>query len=239
MRLLYFFFIVLVLGVYGFNSSSEERFISYQIHPQEAELQMFWKDRTGKPYKSFDKLKTELEAEGKQLTFAMNGGMFTTSYGPLGLYVEHGELLHKLNVKQKGYGNFYMQPNGVFMLDSAGRASIIPSTSFKFSASVAFATQSGPMLIVDGKPHPKFTDGSKNVHIRNGVGILPSGEVLFSMSKDKVNLYDFASYFIQKGCISALYLDGFVSRTYLPSKNWIQTDGQFGVIIADTRTITD
>jgi len=28
-----------------------------------------------------------------------------------------------------------------------------------------------------------------------------------------------------------LYLDGFVSRTYLPSQNWEQLDGGFGVII--------
>jgi uncharacterized protein YigE (DUF2233 family) len=28
-----------------------------------------------------------------------------------------------------------------------------------------------------------------------------------------------------------LYLDGFVSRMYLPAENWLQTDGDFGVMI--------
>ena len=55
------------------------------------------------------------------------------------------------------------------------------------------------------------------------------------MSKKTINFYDFASYFKSKGCKNALYLDGFVSRTYLPSKKWTQIDGNFGVIIAETK----
>ena len=66
------------------------------------------------------------------------------------------------------------------------------------------------------------------------MGILPDGKVLFAISEDKVNLYDFALWFKNKGCKNALYLDGFVSRIYLPSKNRQQADGNFGVIIAET-----
>jgi uncharacterized protein YigE (DUF2233 family) len=54
------------------------------------------------------------------------------------------------------------------------------------------------------------------------------------MSKKEVNLYEFAKYFKDAGCKNALYLDGFVSRTYLPEKDWIQIDGNFGVIIGVT-----
>ena len=54
------------------------------------------------------------------------------------------------------------------------------------------------------------------------------------MSKVGVNFYDFANYFKRIGCKNALYLDGFVSRTYLPEKEWIQTDGNFGVIVGVT-----
>jgi uncharacterized protein YigE (DUF2233 family) len=74
---------------------------------------------------------------------------------------------------------------------------------------------------------------SKNTHIRNGVGILPSGNILFAMSKERINFYNFASFFKSKGCKNALYLDGFVSRTYLPEKGWEQEDGAFGIIIAE------
>jgi uncharacterized protein YigE (DUF2233 family) len=99
---------------------------------------------------------------------------------------------------------------------------------------IKYATQSGPMLIIDGQIHPAFKAGSTNVNIRNGVGILPDGRVIFAMSKTAVNFYDFANYFKSLDCKNALYLDGVVSRTYLPERNWIQTDGDFGVIIGIT-----
>jgi uncharacterized protein YigE (DUF2233 family) len=67
------------------------------------------------------------------------------------------------------------------------------------------------------------------------VGILPNGDVIFAMSKKKCNFYDFAYFFKKLGCQSALYLDGFISRTYAPEEEWIQTDGDFGVIVAVTR----
>lgn len=56
---------------------------------------------------------------------------------------------------------------------------------------------------------------------------------LLSASKP-VNFYDFATFFKNQHCDYPLYLDGFVSRTYLPEKNWIQLDGSFGVIIGTT-----
>lgn len=87
------------------------------------------------------------------------------------------------------------------------------------------------MLVIDGNLHKKLTKGSKNLHIRNGVGVLPNGNLLFAMSKEKINFYDFASFFQKNGCKNALYLDGFVSKTYLPEKNYKQDDGNFGVII--------
>jgi uncharacterized protein YigE (DUF2233 family) len=90
------------------------------------------------------------------------------------------------------------------------------------------------MLVIDGKIHPEFKEGSKNVNIRNGVGILPDNRIVFAMSKSEINFYDFANYFKSLGCKNALYLDGFVSRTYLPEQNWTQTDGNFGVIIGVT-----
>ncbi len=90
------------------------------------------------------------------------------------------------------------------------------------------------MLLIKGAYHQKLKKGSSNLLIRNGVGILPNGNVLFAMSKEKVNFYDLATLFKQKGCKNALYLDGFVSRTYLPSSDWEQLDGNFGVMIGET-----
>jgi uncharacterized protein YigE (DUF2233 family) len=55
------------------------------------------------------------------------------------------------------------------------------------------------------------------------------------MSKERINLYDFATYFKDAGCKNALYLDGFVSRAYLPAKQWVQTDGAFGAMFGVTQ----
>ena len=93
------------------------------------------------------------------------------------------------------------------------------------------------MLVIDGQIHATFKQGSTNLNTRNGVGILPNKKVIFAMSKKEMSLYDFADYFKKLGCNNALYLDGFVSRTYLPEKNWVQNDGNFGVIVGVTAKI--
>ena len=67
------------------------------------------------------------------------------------------------------------------------------------------------------------------------MGILPNKKVIFAMSKKEISFYDFANYFKKAGCNNALYLDGFVSRTYLPEKKWLQVDGYFGVMIGVTK----
>lgn len=152
------------------------------------------------------------------------------------MYIENGIMHQELNTREAS-GNFYLKPNGVFYLTKNRSAVICATSDFKNEESILFATQSGPMLVHEGKIHDAFKKGSKNLNIRNGVGILPDGKVVFAMSKAEVNLYDFAMYFSELGCKEALYLDGFVSRTYLPSQNWIQTDGDFGVMIAVTEPL--
>ena len=210
--------------------------LSHVVNPNTQGLRFYLKDETGKNYASLQGLKTSLEKENKQLVFAMNGGMYQKNLTPLGLYIEKGKTLKSVNTVKNAYGNFYLQPNGIFYLAQDNTPTICVTDNFKNDGTVKYATQSGPMLLIDGKIHPKFNDGSSNVHIRNGVGILPNGSVLFAMSKEKINLFDFATFFKSNGCRNALYLDGFVSRTYLPAKNWEQLDGNFGVIIAETKT---
>lgn len=165
----------------------------------------------------------------------MNGGMYMEDFSPLGLYIENQKTYRALN-KKSGKGNFYMQPNGVFYITTKKEAGVCTSSEFEKKQNVSYATQSGPMLLVNGVVHSAFTKGSSNLNIRNGVGILPEGKIIFAMSKVPVNFYDFAEFFKDQGCKNALILDGFVSRTYLPSKNWIQTDGNFGVMIGITTT---
>ena len=193
-----------------------QKFDVVKIDLRKTPVQFFWKNKNGQLIRSLENLKKEVENENKELLFAMNAGMYQRDRNPQGLYIENGKTIKPLDTLQDGYGNFYLQPNGVFYLknDSAG---VLTSNVFsKKNINPTWATQSGPMLLINGKIHPKFTDGSKNLHIRNGVGILPSGEILFAMSKEKINFFDLASFFKKHGCQNALYLDGFVSKTFLP-----------------------
>ena len=222
------------LGITHYNTKESSVFLTYEVDLKQQNLRFYWKNDQGKLYQNFKTLRAELKKQNESVLFAMNGGMYTKSQSPLGLYVEKGKTLSKLNTVKKAYGNFYLQPNGVFCITKSKRAIICTTPKYKHQKEIDFATQSGPLLLIDGKMNSKFIKGSKNLNVRNGVGILPNGRLLFVMSKIKVNFYDFASYFKSKGCKNALYLDGFVSRTYLPSKQWNQQDGNFGVIIAET-----
>ncbi|MBI1286193.1 MAG: hypothetical protein GC178_01300 [Flavobacteriales bacterium] len=214
--------------------SQETKIVSHEVDPKKGSLSLVWKDGNNHVYGNFGTLITELEHNGQDLVFAMNGGMYMADQTPLGLYIENGNTLRNVNKVQEAHGNFYLQPNGIFYITKDNKAVVCTTPKFDVS-NVKYATQSGPMLVIDGKIHPKFTEVSSNVHIRNGVGILPNGNVLFAISTEKVNLFDFATFFQSKGCKNALYLDGFVSRMYLPEKGWNGLDGNFGVIISEIK----
>lgn len=214
------------------GQGEDKRFLKFVI--ESSKVKFYWKDNKGEIFRTIQNVKSYLEANNQELRFAMNGGMYTKDNLPQGLYVENGAILIPLDTLS-GVGNFYLKPNGVFYLTEEGRAIICETKKFKEDININFATQSGPMLIIDGEIHPSFKKGSKNLNIRNGVGILPDGSVVFVMAKQEINFYDFAEYFKNSGCKNALYLDGFVSRAYLPEEKWVQLDGSFGVIIGVTK----
>ena len=207
--------------------------LSYIIDTKLADLKLYWKDNNGETFKSIQNLKTWLDKKHEKLVFAMNGGMYRKDNSPQGLYIENYITKVKLDTLN-GKGNFYLIPNGVFYISADNKANICKTENFNHLKKVKYATQSGPMLLVDGQINAQFTNGSTNLNIRNGVGIIDDNTIVFAMSKTEINFYDFASYFKELGCREALYLDGFVSRTYLPEKNWTQLDGNFGVIIGAT-----
>lgn len=227
---------ICLIGYFSFAQkqlNKNEKFVTYEVDAKKSQVRCYWKNDRGEILGSLSQLKMYVERKKDHLLFAMNGGMYQEDRSPLGLYIENGKQLSSLNTLN-GKGNFYLKPNGVFYLTKKNEAVICNSTAFKPGSDILFATQSGPMLLLDGKIHPEFKEGSVNLNIRNGVGILPDGRILFAMSKHEVNFYDFAMYFKTQGCKNALYLDGFVSRTYAPSEKWIQTDGDFGVMIGVT-----
>jgi len=231
-----FFVGIFIAAFYAFCPFRDnDRMISYTVDTKQQQLTFYSRNPKGELFKSIQNLRGYLEAKHKTLVFAMNGGMYAVNGAPLGLYIEDHVTQVKLDTGKGGRGNFYMKPNGVFYLTSGNAAKICQTQLFKASSKIKYATQSGPMLVIDGVINPKFTQGSVNVNIRNGVGILPNNKVVFALSRLPINFYDFALYFKELGCEQALYLDGAVSRMYLPEQNWLQTDGDFGVIMAVTK----
>lgn len=215
----------------GFRRGDNPRIAMTIMDPRVARVSMHWKDDDGRMIGNIGRLKEMLDADGQELQLAMNGGMYTTEQAPLGLYVENGRELVRLNTST-GKGNFHMIPNGVFGIRNDTVAFLCTSAQYPGSKDVSFATQSGPMLVVRGTINAEFTAGSKNLNIRNGVGIRADGQLVFAISKEPVNFYDFASAFIAADCTDALYLDGFVSKAYMPKRGLEQLDGELGVLIA-------
>lgn len=191
------------------------------------DIRLFYADAAGEPYHQFDVLTRELDEQGVTLIFAMNGGMYHDDRRPVGYYRDTNGDQASVNVND-GPGNFHLKPNGVFWLDD-GKAGVTESQAYLDQGiDPDYATQSGPMLVIDGQIHPEFNPDGTSHKRRNGVGISASGTMVhFVISDGAVTFYDFATLFRdQLGTPNALFLDGQVSRLYAPdiARNEIGSD---------------
>ena len=190
-----------------------------RIDTAEAKLEVFNLDATGAAFGTFMALAEGVRAEGRELLFAMNGGMFGEDLKPIGLYVEDGVQAHRLNRKD-GYGNFHLKPNGVFYV-KGDKLGVVNSDDYARSGlKPDYATQSGPMLVINGEIHPRFSETGASQKIRNGVGAVNDHTAVFVLSENAVNFYQFARFFRdQLGTKNALFLDGSVSALYATEIN--------------------
>ncbi|MDT0681068.1 phosphodiester glycosidase family protein [Roseicyclus sp. F158] len=182
------------------------------------DIRVFYSDAKDGIYGGFSSVDTMLAEEGRTLALAMNAGMYHGDRRAVGLLIEDGAEKAPI-VTSEGPGNFGLLPNGVFCLTEEG-AGVIESRAFaEDPPSCRFATQSGPMLVIDGALHPRFIEGGDSRHIRNGVGVSEDGTtVWFAISDARVNFHDFGRLFRDRlGVPNALYLDGKVSRLHAPS----------------------
>ena len=180
------------------------------------DLRLFHSGPSG-PVGSFGTVNELLASEGKTLGFAMNAGMYHPDRAPVGLLIEQGRAQSDI-VTAAGPGNFGLLPNGVFCI--ADRFAVIESRAFAAQPPVCrYATQSGPMLVINGALHPRLIPDSDSTYIRNGVGVSADGmRAIFVISNDRVNFHRFARFFRDVlGLPDALYFDGKISRLYAPA----------------------
>lgn len=189
---------------------------------------------------TLEDVKKNLENQKLKPLMITNAGMFTPSHEPVGLYIEEGKQgKYTLDTLLKDTDeNFYLSPNGVFFIDSSNTAHINTTRDFmklqkEGKLKIKIATQSGPMLLIHGEIHPKFTYGSVNEKIRSGVGLISPSKIVFAITANESNFYEFATLFRDIfDCKNALFLDGAISQMYLHDRKTGYTGGNFGPMIS-------
>ena len=221
---------------------------TYIVDIDAINLKLYHKDKNGKHY-TFKRMASEVQSDGGDLAFAMNAGMFTKERNPQGLYIEGGREKYKANMTRNAHGNFFMQfkkddpsmgmSNGVFVISQERGADVVFPDSIRHydKKKIVLATQSGPLMLKDGVFNEHFNKGSSNLFIRNGVGIINDRKVVFAISNEPVNFYEFTQLFKEFfHCSDALYLDGAISQIYAPELGNIHSPGTgFGPILGVIR----
>jgi uncharacterized protein YigE (DUF2233 family) len=214
-----------------------QAYVVCRFDPAASDIRVFHRGRDGLPYGGFEALSRDLRQEGEYLEFAMNGGMYGSDLTSVGLLVTEG-IKRKAIDRGHSWGNFYLKPNGVFFLQG-GRAGVLETEAYVDAAiKPDFATQSGPMLVIDGALHPAFLPKSDSLQVRNGVGVDQNGKVVFAISLEPVRFHDFGTLFRDElDCANALFLDGSISSLFAPEMNRYDSTHPMGPIIAVTRKI--
>lgn len=146
----------------------------------------------------------------KDSSFLLLNACITDSIcDPLGLFVDNYRIEKQVNYNN-GNGNFYLKPNGLFLVtDSEIR--ITESSQIKDFSRVRLGIQSGPLLLDNGSVNSSFNINSVNKKIRLGVGVFSKKSedyLVFIKSEDEINFYDFSMIFQNKfKCKNALCLE--------------------------------
>ena len=216
-------------AVHEFESS---RFIVCTFDARRQDMRLFSRASGGGYLRSFEALRRALGEESDNVRFAMNAGMYNDAGAPIGLYVENGDEQKSISLTE-GPGNFHLKPNGVFWQGTDGSLQIDVSEDYAIALpATRWATQSGPMLLIDGEMHPQFAEDGASRFIRNGVGLRDSYTAYFVISSGFVSFGRFARFFRDElRCRDALFLDGTVSSLWAPSVGRYDDNHELGPMV--------
>lgn len=189
-----------------------------EIDPARHVIRLNWQTADGQPYSFLSNVPSRDSRSKRPLLLATNAGMFHADLKPVGLYVENGRQLSPISTRS-GPGNFHLKPNGVFYIGKAGAGVLETAAYIKAKPDVEFATQSGPMLVINGQLHPRFARAEISKKPRNGVGVRASGVVVLAITDTPASFASFARLYrdVLK-CPNALFLDGgSVPTLYAPA----------------------
>ncbi|UPG93530.1 phosphodiester glycosidase family protein [Luteibacter aegosomatissinici] len=196
-----------------------------KVDTRREDIELFWRNPdSGQPFASIEALKTWTAGKGRPLSFATNAGIYDRDFRPLGLYVENGKAVVPLNLAHGNprSGNFSLLPNGVFAIYDDGTAQVSTTEAFRSAGrKPRWATQSGPMLVINGEVNTQFDNGSDSMKWRSGVCATSAHDVVFVVSRAPVNFHSFARLFRDElGCRDALFLDGTISQAWTPADGY-------------------
>jgi uncharacterized protein YigE (DUF2233 family) len=209
-----------------------------EVAPARETLRLFRAADDGTPIGQFQRLEALVSRRGQRLAFAMNAGMYHEDRSPVGHYIEDGREEMRV-IAAPGPGNFGLLPNGVLCITDT-RARVIETRDYLAEKpDCRHATQSGPMLVIDGELHPRFLPDSTSRYIRNGVGTTADGRrAVFAISQDTVTFHEFGRLFRDALRLpDALFLDGNVSRLYAPRLGRADIGRRMGPIVAVTEPL--
>jgi uncharacterized protein YigE (DUF2233 family) len=203
-------------------------YIVCEVNLAEYDLALRRTDAAGRPFGGIAAL-----AALEPFIVATNAGMYHDDLAPVGLYVEGGVERFPINFEDD-VGNFFMKPNGVFYVDEDGNAGVMETVAFAASGiKPGLATQSGPMLLIDGRIHPRFEENGASRFIRNGVGADGGARAVLAISRQPVSLGSFARLFRDElGLSNALFFDGGIAALHDGRRYLVGGDQPAGPILA-------
>ncbi len=208
------------------------RFIVCSFDPRRQEMRLYSRAAAGGYLRGFEALQGELGADASRVRFAMNAGMYNDAGAPIGLYVQDGDEQKAISLTD-GPGNFHLKPNGVFWQGQDGALHIDVSEDYARELyQPRWATQSGPMLLIDGELHPRIAEDGASRFVRNGVGLADQHTAYFVISTGFVSFGRFARFFRDElHCRDALFLDGTVSSIWAPSVGRYDDNHELGPMV--------